>query len=85
MTNEICLGSIFLDSNFDGVVSIGDIMRLIKTLFFFPGDAVLSLMYGSALGNFFEITSFSCGNFFSVVVSAVSWVVALFILAFAFD
>lgn len=85
MTNELCLAPIKLDSNFDGVVTISDIMSLIHTLFIYPGDAALTVMYGKPLGNFFEVSSVSCGNFFSVATSIMCWWLVCAILAVAND
>ena len=81
MTNELCLFPIKLDSNFDGAVTISDIMRLIHSVFIYPGDAALSVMYGKPLGDFFEVSNVSCGNFFSIATSIMIWCLVLAIFA----
>jgi hypothetical protein len=69
------------DMNHDGVYSISDLWIQIKYVLFAPGDGVICLIaQDQRLSTFLELGNHSYGNWFSVIVSLVSWPLALVIV-----
>lgn len=69
-----------LDMNGDGAFTVSDVFLCLKSLFFMPGDFVLSHM-GKTLTSFFEITPEAFGGAASGVISFIIWIVLFSSLA----
>jgi hypothetical protein len=65
------------DMNRDGAFTITDIQLLLKSIYFYPGDYVVSLVGPTALGRFLEMTPLSYGGWGSGVVSFFCWLLVL--------
>lgn len=68
--------SLSWDMNGDGGFSITDIGMLLKSVFYMPGDFILSHM-GSWLTTFFEVTPDAFGGGMSGFISFVIWITLL--------
>ncbi len=69
-----------VDMNFDGVVTIRDVMAWIGWLFYYPGDYAIFLLISKepSLAQFFEINYGNYGGLLSLVLSLGVWVIVFF-------
>ena len=69
------------DMNHDGQFTISDIWPMVEYVLFLPGDGVVYALLGTGVGNFLELSAKSYGGWWSGIFSALTWMIALGILA----
>jgi hypothetical protein len=62
----------------DGRYTVSDLWLQVKWLFYAPGDWVICFVGKTGLRDFFEISIYSLGNWFSATVGGVVWTFGLF-------
>ena len=73
------------DMNRDGVFTISDIWAWFKFVYFAPGDVVIGVLYGTAIGRFLEINPGSISGVGSGVLSFFIWIFVWMIFASALE
>lgn len=68
------------DMNADGMVTASDLPLWAKWAYFVPGDAFIAQFGTSKIGQFLELTPASLGSPTSAALSAVLWLLALFVV-----
>ena len=72
---------IAMDMNCDGAFTISDVKLWLLWLFFVPGDGLLwLLMQFPEAAVFLELMPDAYGGWFSGIVSAIGWLIALIVL-----
>lgn len=61
------------DINGDGQFTISDVWGWTVQIYYLPGDLVIEVLIGTAVGNFFEIGPDNYRGIFSLIVSAIIW------------
>lgn len=69
------------DMNRDGAFTISDIWAWFKFAFFAPGDLVVGLLYGTAVGRFLEIDPGSLSGGGSGFLSFFVWMLVWLVIA----
>jgi hypothetical protein len=69
------------DMNRDGVFTISDIWAWFNFVFFAPGDLVIGVLYGTAVGRFLEISPGSISGVGSGVLSFFVWMFVWMVVA----
>lgn len=75
------------DANADGIFTVSDIWELAVWLFYWPGNAALSLIekYVPKIARFFEIDISSQYGGFAVLISIIAWFFILFFISDIID
>ena len=76
---NVCRMSPAWDMNGDGLVTISDLGNLFKELLAIPARLLINGLHGTSIGNFFEISYYTCSGNFMGTVSVVFWIVAFYI------
>ena len=72
-----------MDMTRDGIVTISDVWEFLYSLFFYPGDWVVSKIIYSDFGIFFEFSGADYGGAFSGCISFLVWLFAYLLFSTA--
>ena len=65
------------DINNDGLFTISDVWDILYSIFYYPGDFLISYMLNTKLGPFFELSTNDYGRDFSFFLSMLGWFIIL--------
>ena len=73
--------SFVADMNFDGVITISDVIGWLHYFFFFPAKVVTAMVYNSSkLKEFFEMDCFTGSGLGGITISILAWLIFLHVL-----